>query len=96
MNNPRRHLARSPSRLATFALATMAALTLAACQTTGGSSTLSAENRALRLAENGDHADAASAYIGLASEAAGSDVDRLTMLAIEQWIVLTSDLSLRD
>ena len=47
---------------------------------------MSAESRAQRLALNGDHAEAASVYIGLATDAAGTDIDRLTMLAIEQWI----------
>ena len=67
-------------------LGLLASLALVACQTTGGSSTMSAENRAVRLAQNGDHAEAASAYIGLAADATGADVDRLTMLAIEQWL----------
>jgi outer membrane PBP1 activator LpoA protein len=44
------------------------------------------EGRAERLARNGEHADAAGAYIGLATEAAGIERDRLTLLAVEQWL----------
>ncbi len=46
----------------------------------------SAERRAERLAEGGDHANAAGEYIGLASAAAGRERTRLTLLAIEQWL----------
>ena len=59
---------------------------MAGCETTGGISGMSSEGRVLRLAESGQHAEAASAYIGLAAEASGSERDRLTMLAIEQWL----------
>ena len=59
---------------------------MAACQTTGGISGTGTEGRVLRMVQNGQHAEAASAYIGLAAEASGSDRDRLTMLAIEQWL----------
>jgi outer membrane PBP1 activator LpoA protein len=44
------------------------------------------ERRAEALSDEGHHADAASAYIGLASEASGAERDRLTLLAIEQWL----------
>ena len=59
---------------------------LAGCETTGGLSGLSGESRAERLALDGEHADAARTYIGLASEALGVERDRLTMLAVEQWL----------
>ena len=61
-------------------------VTLAGCETTGGLSGLSGEKRAERLALQGEHADAARTYIGLASEALGVERDRLTMLAVEQWL----------
>jgi len=61
-------------------------LVIAGCQSTGGIPSMGGEGRAVRLAQNGNHADAASAYIGLASEATGSEAGRLTMLAIEQWL----------
>ncbi len=60
-------------------------LLLAACETTGISGA-SGEGRAERLARAGDHADAASIYIGLAAGAVGSERDRLTLLATEQWL----------
>jgi len=63
----------------------IATVLLAACETgdfTGGSS----EGRAEALARNDEHADAAAIYIGLASSAAGSERDRLTLLAVAQWL----------
>lgn len=44
------------------------------------------ESRAARLAKNGEHGDAARIYIDLAGEAVGSERDRLTLLAVEQWL----------
>jgi outer membrane PBP1 activator LpoA protein len=62
-------------------------MTLGGCETTGfGAWTDSGEDRAARLARNGEHAEAASAYIGLASEKFGVERDRLTLLAVEQWL----------
>ncbi len=46
----------------------------------------SGERRAERMAQNGRHEDAAGAYIGLAATADISDRDRLTLLAVEQWL----------
>ncbi len=61
------------------------AVLLGGCATTGmpGSS---GERRAERLAESGNYEDAAGQYIGLASEAEGAERQRLTLLAIEQWL----------
>ena len=65
----------------------VAALVLAACESTGGSfSGSSGEGRAERLAQNGDHQGAANVYVDLAASAVGSDRDRLTLLAVEQWL----------
>ena len=65
----------------------LAAALLAGCATGGlpgaGSS---AERRAERLAESGDHANAAGTYIGLAGDAEGAERQRLTLLAIRQWL----------
>ncbi len=63
-------------------------LLIGGCATTGGVGFggSQAENRALRQAQTGNHADAASAYIGLAAEAEGIERDRLTLLAVEQWL----------
>ena len=60
-------------------------LTLAACETTsfGGKP---GEGRAERFARAGEHDDAARVYIGLAADAVGTERDRLTLLAIEQWL----------
>ena len=65
----------------------MSLFALSACDTTGiGEVGGSAESRAERLARNGDHADAASAYMGLAVDASGSERDRYTLLAVEQFL----------
>ncbi len=64
------------------------ALLLALCAgcATGGLPGVSPERRAERLADSGEHAEAAGEYIGLAGRAAGDDRQRLTLLAIEQWL----------
>jgi len=85
MMNLRPHPARAPRSLASILTMLAAMLTLAACQTTGGL-TGSGEGRAARLADDGQHAEAASAYIVLASESLGEERDRLTLLAVEQWL----------
>ena len=46
----------------------------------------SPERRAQALAENGQHEDAARAYIALAADRSGIERDRLALLAIEQWL----------
>ncbi|MDH3531757.1 MAG: penicillin-binding protein activator [Gammaproteobacteria bacterium] len=63
-------------------------LALGACETTGLGSWGAGpgESRAERTAQNGEHAEAASIYIGLAAETTGTERDRLTMLAVEQWL----------
>jgi outer membrane PBP1 activator LpoA protein len=66
----------------------LAVLLLAGCATSdfsgwpGGQS----ERRAESLARNGQFDEAASVYIGLAGAAAGQERDRLTLLAVEQWL----------
>ena len=52
----------------------------------GGLPGTSAESRAESQARRGDHAAAAATYIGLASGATGTERDRLTLLAVEQWL----------
>lgn len=61
------------------------ALLLAGCET-GSYASGSPERRAASLARNGEHAEAAAKYIGLATTAQGRKRDRLTLLAIEQWL----------
>ena len=61
-------------------------LMLGACATPGGYSGVPGEDRAERLAADGDHADAARLYIGLAAEASVQERDRLRLLAVEQWL----------
>jgi hypothetical protein len=86
MSSPR-HPARESRSLASIFALLIALLALAGCETTGfGDLTGSGEGRADRLAANGEHAEAASAYIVLASEAIGTERDRLTLLAVEQWL----------
>lgn len=88
MTNRSRHPARLSTELARKLASIIVLLALTACEGTGigGFSSLSGEGRAERLAQNGEYADAAGAYIGLASEASGTERDRLTMLAVEQWL----------
>jgi outer membrane PBP1 activator LpoA protein len=81
-----RHRARERSSVASIALLLVLSLLLGACVTTGGSGGVPGESRAERLAANGDHDDAARVYIGLASEASELERDRLTLLAVEQWL----------
>jgi outer membrane PBP1 activator LpoA protein len=61
---------------------------VAGCGTTdfGGWSGGQSERRAESLARNGQFDDAATVYIGLAGAAAGAERDRLTLLAVEQWL----------
>jgi len=82
------HPALQTRRLASLAALLVALFALSACETTGfgGLSGLSGEARAERLARDGRHADSASEYIGLASNATGPERDRLTLLAVEQWL----------
>ena len=81
------HPAGKPRSLASSVVLLMATLALAACETTDfGGVSASGEYRANRLAEDGQHSDAAGEYIGLAAGATGSERDRLTLLAIEQWL----------
>lgn len=63
----------------------IASVMLSGCET-GGYATGPSEQRAETLARNGEHASAADAYIGLATTVSGSERDRLTMLAVEQWL----------
>ena len=51
-----------------------------------GGSGQSGERRAQTLSQNGDYAASAAAYIGLAADASGSERDRLTMLAAQNWL----------
>ncbi len=62
-------------------------LVLGACQMTGGRfGGAPGEGRAERLALGGKHHDAAAIYVQLAASAVGPARDRLTMLAVEQWL----------
>jgi len=74
--------------VASIAAVLLLALLVAGCETTGiGTwSGTPGEARAERLARGGEHAEAAGAYIGLAASAEGTERDRLTLLAVEQWL----------
>lgn len=83
MRNP----ARDRSALARLALLITATLIVAGCGAPGGGySSSSGEARAERLAQNGDYQGAAAAYINLATGKTGAERDRLTLLAVEQWL----------
>jgi outer membrane PBP1 activator LpoA protein len=87
MNRTLSHPAREGCSLASIALLIISLFLLAACETTGISAIGgSGEGRAERLARNGDHAEAAGIYMGLAVEAIGSERDRYTLLAVEQYL----------
>jgi outer membrane PBP1 activator LpoA protein len=87
MTNSHRHPAGKSRSLASLVTLVGCLLLLSGCETTGFSGLSgSGEQRAERLAQNGEHGDSASAYIGLATDAVGSERDRLTLLAVEQWL----------
>ena len=72
-----RHPASERRPQASILILLIGLLALAACETTGVSSTGgSGENRAQRMASNGDHDEAAGAYMGLAVNARGIGRDR--------------------
>ena len=61
-------------------------LFVAACAAPGGYSGVPGESRAERLAMAGEHEDAARVYMSLAAEASELERDRLTLMAVEQWL----------
>ncbi|MGI9206075.1 MAG: penicillin-binding protein activator [Woeseiaceae bacterium] len=71
-----------------IALLFSCALILSACATSdfAGIGGGSGEQRARTLAENGQHEEAAGAYIGVATDRVGLERDRLTLMAVEQWL----------
>ncbi len=82
-----RHPARVESTLARLATVLLVSLMLGSCAATSGIWTgLPGEGRAERFAQDGEHQDAADIYIALAANTTGLDRDRLTMLAVEQWL----------
>ncbi len=86
MEKPR-HPARERRSLASAFLVVACLFSLAACETpTMGGIGRSAQDRAERLALDGQHAAAAGAYMGLAVDAVGSERDRYTLLAVEQYL----------
>ena len=81
------HPARERRSLASVIILTISLIALSACDTpTVGGVSDSAESRAERLARNGEHHDAAGAYMGLAVNAVDSERDRYTLLAVEQFL----------
>ena len=89
--NPRKPVTRHPARpgARTASLLALLCVILTGCETpaTGGVRPLSGEARAEALAADGKPADAAAQYVGLATEASGAERERLTLLAIEQWLI---------
>lgn len=83
-----RHPANDRRPIASVAILLAVVMILGGCETTGFGSWggTPGENRAERLARNGEYADAAGIYIGLAAAATGVERDRLTLLAVEQWL----------
>ncbi len=89
--SPRLPTHRHPARVRvrTASLLAVVAILLLGCETTstGGLRPLSGEARAEATARDGNAAEAASLYVGLATDAVGPERDRLTLLAIEQWLI---------
>ena len=82
-----RHPAAKPRSLASLVAVLLVTVLLGACETTGFAGlTGSGEQRAERMGAAGQHHEAAGAYIGLAAVAVGAERDRLTLLAVEQWL----------
>ena len=82
-----RHPATETRSLASVLVVLAGALVLSGCETSGlGGLSGSGESRAERLARNGDFDDAAGAYMGLAVDAVGSERDRYTLLAVENYL----------
>jgi len=88
MTKDSRHPARKRITVAGIVTLLCLSLILGACETTGSGPWGGApgEGRAASLASNGDHAEAARIYAGLASETTGSEKYRLNLLAVEQWL----------
>jgi len=87
MINQLRHPACEQRSLASIVIVLASLLVLGGCETPGGVPFGgSGENRAERMARNGDHDLAASAYMGLAVDAVGTERDRYTLLAVEQYL----------
>ncbi len=84
--NFQEHPARQWNRKASTVAVLLLSVLIAACETPGGAFGGTAESRAQRLALNGEYEEAASVYIGLAAEASGSERDRLTLLAADNWL----------
>ena len=81
------HPAGKSRLLASIVVLLVALLTLTACETTGpGGYSSGSERRAARLARDGQHREAASIYMHLAADDIGVEKDRLTLLAVEQWL----------
>lgn len=88
MTNFARHPARVVHILASVIVAVSCTLFGSGCTTSGIGPWAAGpgEARAERLSRNGEHADAARVYIGLAADATAAERDRLTLLAVEQWV----------
>ena len=81
------HPARQWNRNASAVAVLLLSLVIAACETPGGRAFGDpAEARAERLAETGEYQEAASTYISLAAAASGGERDRLTLLAVDNWL----------
>jgi outer membrane PBP1 activator LpoA protein len=82
-----RHPASEHCHLASIVLLWLGLILLTGCETPGVSGiTSAAESRAERLAKNGNHGEAAGEYMGLAVDAVGTERDRYTLLAVEQYL----------
>jgi len=81
-------MVRVASVLHRYSIVLALTLLLSACATTDFGSYGGGQNerRAETLAQDGRYADAAGLYIGLAADAGGAERDRLTLLAVEQWL----------
>jgi outer membrane PBP1 activator LpoA protein len=82
-----RHRASESRVLASIVAGLFLLLLLGGCETTGlGGLAGSAEARAERLAKDGNHGEAAGAYMDLAVDTTGVARGRYTLLAVEQYL----------
>ena len=88
MTRTLRHPARELRSVASIVVVVLLMALVGGCESTGGGGWGggAGESRAERLARNKQHSEAAGIYIGLAAETLGIERDRLTLLAIEQWL----------
>ena len=96
MTKSPRHPARDGSSVASLVTLLLLSLSISSCESVCGFGATPVETRAERLVENGQHEEAAGIYIRLASATVGSEQNRLTLLAVEQYLDAGDDSRARN